>query len=219
MSIGRNARTSVLAALIAGPLALGLVACGDDDDGGTGSSAESSATPTPTPTPTPASPTDASPTDASPTSAAPAGDDAVVLAAATTAADAVPGGRLYSLDQVPQRWEAEVVDRDGRLFDLTVGGDGAAVTVDPVEDRDDADDRAERRRLLSEATVDPAGAVEAARTAVPSGAITGLDLDENGGRAVWDVQFDENATTEQTVTVDAASGEVLGTEVENEDDD
>ncbi|MCR6030630.1 hypothetical protein GGQ22_04135 [Nocardioides sp. zg-579] len=205
----RTARTSALAALVAAPLLLGLVACGDDDNGDDATDTSTSASPSASPSTSPStSPTDALSTEASPTVA----DDAVVLDAAATAAGAVPGGRLVSLDQEPRGWEAEVVDAGGARFDLTVASDGSRVTGDPVKDREDAEDRQEWKRLLAEATVDPAGAVEAARTTVPDGAVTALDLESGDPTAVWEVEVDGELATEQTVAVDAASGEVLRTE-------
>lgn len=206
-----TARRTALAAL-ALPLALALVACGSDDDADDRADDRAEQAAEQGPTSTPAAPT----TDASEGSATGApGDDGAVLAAAATAAGSVPGGVLFALDLEAGGWEAEVVDADGVSYDVAIAADGSAVTREPVEDRDDdddADDRAEREQLLADATVDPAGAVEAARGAVPSGTVTGLDLDLSAGTAVWEVQLDEDAATEQTVTVDARSGEVLRTE-------
>ncbi|WP_244931920.1 PepSY domain-containing protein [Nocardioides sp. W7] len=201
MSTRRSTRSPVLTALLVGPLTLGLVACGDDDGDDRDDAAERSASSTADPS---------GPASSEPASG-PAGDD-VVLAAAATAAGAVPGGVLFTLDLEAAGWDAEVVAADGTAHDLTVSADGASVTRDPVVDADDADDLAERQQLLADATVDVAGAVEAARTAVPSGTVTGLDLDLSAGTAVWEVQLDEDTATEQTVTVDAGTGEVLRTE-------
>lgn len=200
-----NTRRTAVAALTL-PLALTFAACGgedDADDRAEDQAQQTAVTPTPTPT-----------TDAS----APAADDTAVLAAATTAAGAVPGGTLFTLDLEAGGWDAEVVDADGAVFDLALAGDGSSVTREPVEDRDDADDtddRAEREQLLDAASLDAAAAIKAARGVVPTGAVTGLDLDLSAGTAVWEVQLDEDTATEQTVTVDAASGEVLRTELDD----
>lgn len=197
-----NTRRTAVAALTL-PLALTFAACGgeDDADDRAEDQAQQAAVTTPT-------------TDAS----APAADDTAVLAAVTTAAGAVPGGTLVTLDLEAGGWDAEVVDPDGASFDLALAADGTSVTREPVEDRDDADDtddRAEREQLLADATLDAAAAVAAARGVVPTGAVTGLDLDLSAGTAVWEVQLDEDTATEQTVTVDAATGEVLRTELDD----
>lgn len=207
-----NTRRTALAALSL-PLALALVACGSDDDSADRAEdrAEQAAEQTPS-TSAPVSPSDAA---GSAPADAPAGDDTTVLAAAATAAGAVPGGTLFTLDLEAGGWEADVVDADATSFDLALAADGSSVTREPVEDRDDADDtddRAEREQLLADATLDAAGAVEAARGAVPSGTVTGVDLELSAGTAVWEVQLDEDTATEQTVVIDAASGEVLRTE-------
>jgi uncharacterized membrane protein YkoI len=201
-----NTRRTAFAALTV-PLALTLVACGGDDDADDRAEMQLEQTATssdPVPTPTDAA-----------TPAAPAGDDTAVLAAATTAAGAVDGGTLFALDLEAGGWDAEVVDAGATAYDLALAADGSSVTREPVEDRDDADDtddRTEREQLLADATLDAAGAVAAARGAVPAGTVTGLDLDLSAGTAVWEVQLDEDTATEQTVTVDAVSGEVLRTE-------
>ncbi|MBC2932983.1 PepSY domain-containing protein [Nocardioides sp. zg-1228] len=195
-----NVRRTALAAL-ALPLSIALVACGDDsaDDASDDQSASSS----------PASPSDSS-SSADTETDAPSDADAPVLAAVLTAVEAVPGGTLFSLDQEVDGWEAEVVDADAKAFDLTVSADGATVTRDPVEDTD-AEDRAERERLLADVDLDPEEALAAARGAVTTGTITGLDLDVDKGTPVWDVKFDEDSAVEQTVVVDAATGDVLRT--------
>lgn len=201
-----STRRTALAALTL-PLALTLVACGDDADDRADDRAEDRAERAAS-SPDPSSSTPAA-------GDAAAADDAAVLAAATTATGAVAGSSLLSLDLEAGGWEAEVVDADATAFDLALAADGSSVTREAVEDRDDADDtddRAERAQLRDSARVDAAGAVTAARGAGPTGTVTGLDLDLSAGTAVWEVQLDEDSAGEQTVTVDAASGEVLGTE-------
>lgn len=208
-----NTRRTALAAL-ALPLALTLAACGGDDDADERAEdrAEQAAEQAP------ASSSPAAPSEAGSSAPASAGDDTAVLAAATTAAGAVPGGTLFTLDLEAGGWEADVVDAGAGSFDLALAADGTSVTREPVEDRDDADDaddRSEREQLLADATLDAAGAVEAARGAVPSGTVTGLDLELSAGTAVWEVQLDEDSAAEQTVVVDAASGDVLRTETDD----
>lgn len=208
-----NTRRTALAALTL-PLALTLVACGGDDDAD--DRAEDRAEQAAEQAPATSAP--AAPTDGTPDADAPAGDDAAVLAAVATAAGAVPDGTLFTLDQEAGGWEADVVDPSAASFDLALAADGGSVTREPVEDRDDADDaddtddRTEREQLLADASLDAVAAVEAARAAVPAGTITGLDLDLSAGTAVWEVQLDEDSAEEQTVVIDAGTGEVLRTE-------
>lgn len=205
-----NTRRTALAALTL-PLALTLVACGGDDDAD--DRAEDRAEQAAEQTPATSAP--AAPTDGTPDADAPAGDDAAVLAAVATAAGTVPDGTLFTLDQEAGGWEADVVDPSATSFDLALAADGGSVTREPVEDRDDTDDtddRTEREQLLADAALDAVAAVEAARAAVPAGTITGLDLDLSAGTAVWEVQLDEDSTEEQTVVIDAGTGEVLRTE-------
>ena len=42
--------------------------------------------------------------------------------------------------------------------------------------------------------------------------MTGVDLSEDNGTAIWEVQLDEDTADETTVEVDAQTGEVLRTE-------
>jgi uncharacterized membrane protein YkoI len=201
-------RTRLTAALVAAPLAFTLVACGDDD-ADTGSRSDDA--------PASSSPSPADDADDAPGAgqasapAAPVGDTAGLLAAATTALGEVPGATVFSVDAEPTGWEVTLVAADGTESEVAIGPDGA-VARGPVTDTDEADDLAERRRLLSEATVDHAAAVAAAEVSSPGAVVTGVDLDLDAGRATWDVQLGEDTPEEQTVTVDARTGEVIGTE-------
>jgi uncharacterized membrane protein YkoI len=199
-------RTRLTAALVAAPLALALVACGGDD-GDTDSDSDDAAAASTSPSPADEAPQTGQASD----SAQPAGDTAGLLAAATTALGEVPGATVFSVDAEPTGWEVTLVAADGTESEVAIGPDGA-VARGPVTDTDEADDLAERRRLLSEATVDHAAAVAAAEVSSPGAVVTGVDLDLDAGRATWDVQFGEDTPEEQTVTVDARTGEVIGTE-------
>lgn len=210
-----HSRSTFATALLAGPLALALVACGgdsdtDDDNDDLGAGAGTTQTPL-----APASTADAAP---APSDDAAAGGD--LLAAARTALAAVDGSTLFSIDGETSGWEVTVVSADGVENDVTVSLDGSAVTRGPVVDTDDdrndeAQDLAERQQLLSDARVDHVAAVEAAQGAVPGGTVTAADLDLERGTATWDVQLDEDTASEQTVTIDALTGEVLRTELDD----
>jgi len=218
-----NTRPALLALLTA-PLALSLVACGgdsdDDDAASTASTSESpaatssSSAPDPSANPsTSADPSAPSDSSSASSSAGAAGDDAL-LAAARTGRGAVDG-TVFTVDRDNGGWEVTVVAADGTESDLTTSADGASVTRGPVVDRDDADDTSdvtERRRLLGDATVTYEDALATARGEVPGVAVDGIDLDLDAGRAVWDVQLGEDTADEQTVVVDAATGDVVRVE-------
>lgn len=210
-------RSTFATALLAGPLALALVACGgdtdNDDDLGAGTTQTPVAPETPVETPVDS----ATPAPAQSSDDAAGGD---LLAAAQTAIASVEGSTLFTIDADDAGWEVTVVSADGTENDVSVSLDGASVTRGPVVDRDDdgddsaddSDDLAERQRLLGDARIDYAAAIETARGAVPEGTVTGADLDLERGTATWDVQLDEDTASERTVTVDAVTGEVLRTE-------
>lgn len=216
MSHRRTARNRLLTGLIAGPLALSLVACGGDDDNDNDAVATAPAAPAssaPAATTTTPAPAEA------PIESAPAGttadDDSALLAAAATALGAVDGSRILSIDRSDDSsfWDVSVVSADGTENEVDVSADGASITRGPVVDGDDNDDDnddlAERQRLFS-AQVDHEAALSAARGAVPTGAVDSLDLDEDDNTTRWDVQFGEDDG--QSVDVDAASGQVLSTD-------
>ena len=54
-------------------------------------------------------------------------------------------------------------------------------------------------------------AIEAASAEV-QGTVTGVDLSEDNGTAIWEVSFGEDTADEITVEVDAETGDVLRTE-------
>ncbi|MCD4533887.1 hypothetical protein LRP67_07315 [Nocardioides sp. cx-169] len=199
----RSRRSQVLASLAAGTLALALASCGDDDSD---SDADSSASPT-------ASAPSSSGTSSESPSAPGAADDTALLAAGATALDAVNGGTVFSVDQEAGSWDVEVVTPDGTENKLRVSADGSTVERGPSAERgDDADDRAERRTLLDDTTVDYANAIRSARGTAPAGSVTGVDLELDRGAPTWDVHLDEDTPEEQTVTVDGVTGKVKGTE-------
>ncbi|MBC7679683.1 MAG: hypothetical protein H7233_11940, partial [Pseudorhodobacter sp.] len=137
-------------------------------------------------------------------------------AAARTALGAVAASTLFSIDRDDNGgWGISLVSADGTEDGVDVAPDGASITRGPVVDNDDdtndTNDRAERLRLL-DARVDYVAALRAARGAVAAGTVNSVDLDEDNGATTWDVQVGENTATEQTVVVDAASGDVLRTE-------
>ena len=92
-----------------------------------------------------------------------------------------------------------VVTTDGVENDVLLDDAGTAVVGGPTVDRDDADDAddvAERERLLADVTVDHEQAVSTALAEAGDGAaLSDLDLDVENGRAVWQVGFGDDTAT------------------------
>lgn len=185
-------RTRLATAAVLAPLALGLVACGGDDGDDDAAAPSTSATSTPTDDGT----------------TAVEGD--VETAAETALAEV--DGTVFSVDRDDQGWDVTIVTADGVENDVDLGPDAITVVRGPVADTndDDADDAAERELLLG-ASVDHLAAIEAALGEL-QGTVTGVDLSEDNGTAIWQVQLDEDAADAMTVDVDAQTGDVLRTE-------
>ena len=202
-SISRRTRLATAAVLT--PLALALVACGGDQDG---DDSAPTATETVTETATADPSTPASETATADGSAA-AGDGDVETAAKTGLGEI--DGTVFSVDRDDQGWDVSIVTANGEENDVDLAADATTVTRGPVVDAsDDNDDAAERERLL-DASLDYLAAIEAA-TGQAQGTVTGVDLSEENGTAIWEVQFDEDTATAMTVEVDAQTGDVLRTE-------
>jgi len=204
----------LLAGLALAPLALGLVACGSDDD--------DAATPTETVTVTEEPSASSSPSstpseDGSTGSTGSTGDEAGLLAAAETALAEVDG-TLTTVDRDDNGWDVTVVAADGTENDLDLSLDGATIERGPDSDDNDADDRADQQRLVQAAQLDYLAAIEAARGQSGGGTLVGVDLDDSDNRVEWDVDF-ASGNDETTVSVDAASGDVVGTENDTDDGD
>lgn len=190
-------RTRLATAAVLAPLALGLVACGGDDD------SDDVTTPVATSTTTESTTDDSTDDNTSGSTAAVTGD---VETAAQTALGEVDG-TVFTVDVDGQGWDVSIVSADGVETDVELDPAGTSV-VRAVEDTEnDADDAAERDLLLG-ASVDYLAAIEAANGEV-QGTITGVDLSEDNGTAIWEVSFDEDTATEQTVEIDAQTGDVL----------
>ncbi|WP_156697684.1 PepSY domain-containing protein [Nocardioides sp. Leaf285] len=220
---GRRLRRSLAVAAVV-PLALGLAACGDSDDDNddvTAPAPTATVTETASASPSTDSSDDASDDASTGGSTGGSGDERALLAAAATAVGSVQGSTLFSIDRDDAGgWEITVVDGQGVENDVVVSADGSSVERGPDVDQDDADDQddlAERQQLLNDVQVDYRQAVEAARGEVAGGVVEDVDLDLENGAAEWEVQV-QNGTTEQTVRIDAVSGDVSGTETDNDDD-
>lgn len=136
-----------------------------------------------------------------------------IVIAAVTAAALIGGGTATALattgdDDAPARQTANtrVSDDDGRDRD----------------DRDDADDRKDRDDEAGQAVDADVTAAEAIASALKhtSGTAVSAELDDedDGGKAVWQVDVLSGDGTWRSVSVDPSSGEVLGTQKDDEDD-
>ncbi|MCZ2858890.1 PepSY domain-containing protein [Blastococcus sp. VKM Ac-2987] len=119
---------------------------------------------------------------------------AVVLAAAGGVAVATVGGE-----------DGDDLTRPG-----TVAVDGATLPEDDV---------AEREALAELATVAEDDAAEAAVESLGGGEVLGAELEDEDGYVVWEIEVRADDGTVHEVTVDAGDAAVLGTEVEDDDDD
>ncbi|WP_299052253.1 PepSY domain-containing protein [uncultured Nocardioides sp.] len=212
-----------LAALAVAPLAVALVACGSDDTDADDQPSEV-VTETVTQSPDGATSDDAGSQQSQGSGngnggGAAAGD---IEAAAQTALGEVAGSTLTSIDiDDSGDWDVTLLSEDGTENDVDVSADGSTVTRGPVSDNDDndADDQAERQRLL-EAQVVYIDAIETARGEFPDLDVTGASLDDDNGTLTWDIDFGDGTNDDaQTVLVDAATGDVVGTETDNDGDD
>lgn len=203
------------------PLVLALSACGGDDDdivdGAPTTPSASSAAPVPTPTPTqtessvPAAPTQTSAPSSPAAPAAGAGGDETAVAAAQTASQGTLG-TVVTIDTDRGGWEVVIAARDGSEVEVGLDAAGTTVTRGPQPEGDeDAEDRAETQQAVQAARVTWQEALTTARGVVADSPLDSVDLNEDDGRVVWEVQFGDGPD-EQTVVIDAGSGEVLGTE-------
>ena len=184
-------RTRLATAAVIAPLALGLVACGGDDDADARTAISSD-------------------TSSETSDGGAAGLEGDVETAAETALAEVDG-TVLSVDGDTQGWDVTIVTVEGVEKDVELDPAGTAVTRGPEQDKDtDRDDAAETERLL-DVSVDYLAVMDAA--AIESqGTVTGVDLSEDDGAAVWQVSFDEDTPGETAVAVDAETSNVLGTE-------
>jgi uncharacterized membrane protein YkoI len=97
---------------------------------------------------------------------------------------------------------------------------------DDVRDdaRDNDDDQADDSRIGDDATQGTAGKVTAAEAIssalrhTPGTAVSAdLDGEDDGGKAIWDVDVLAKGSTWHSVQIDPATGKVLGSHVEQED--
>lgn len=209
--------TLIRPTLLAGVAMVSLSACGEDPPpvpavGGDRSANESGPlTEGNTGTPSQETPSAVTPPleSAPPGPSGPGGVETLLAAGQTAAAEL--GGTVTTIDSEPSGWEVHVVFGDGTEQEVGLSPDGRRVVFGPFEDRDDFEDQRENQAMIQAARLDYRAAVEAARSALPGGEISDIDLDFDGGGVTWEASVYEGGGPEQSVIIDAASGEVLFT--------
>lgn len=140
-----------------------------------------------------------------------------IVIAVVTAAALVGGGTATALavsgDEAPT----------ARTAENRAAGDDARGDDDRDDDRGraDADDRDgdDDARVVSSGGVTAADAIAAALKHTPGTAVSaGLDGDDDGGKAVWEVDVLGGGDTWHSVRVDPGTGKVLGASEDDEDD-
>ncbi len=200
-SIHRTSGALVLTAVL-------LTACSSTDSD-TDSSATTSSSRSSTASTSAGSSISSSPTSSSPTSAGEYSDSVdAALAALRTAADAVPGGRPYDLEQDDfdgqDAWEIKVASA-GDTYKLYVSADGTDV-VDKAQDRSPGDDL----RKIQQAEVEAADALRTAADEHSGAEFDELEIDTRNGTLVWEIELVRNGGSEIEVYVDATTGKIIG---------
>ncbi|BDZ47780.1 hypothetical protein GCM10025867_44940 [Frondihabitans sucicola] len=147
------------------------------------------------------------------------GDDATALtAAAATALDAVPSSRLLSIERERggSAWEILVASADGTEHEVHTDAAGTTVTAGPTSKSTDADDLAENKRFLGDATV-TAREAAATLTETVDGSVAELGLDDHLGKTVWEGDVIDSAGTKHSIRLDAGTGDVVTNAVDTDD--
>ncbi|MFJ6789434.1 PepSY domain-containing protein [Streptomyces angustmyceticus] len=118
-------------------------------------------------------------------------------------------------------WEVGVLGKDHRNHEVTLdAGNGKVLAKHTDRDDDAAQDAAETRSLVAADKTGHGKAADKALQAVP-GTVVSYSLDDNdrNGSAVWEVGVLGKDHKSHEVTLDAASGKVLGQHVDQDDRD
>lgn len=134
-------------------------------------------------------------------------------------------------------WEVEFTESNGNEVDIVIdaeSGDVLGSESDEDEDEDEDEyeededeseedeeiEEAEQAVLKAQAKVSQADALSAAKAAYTgSGTFNEMDLDDEDGGLIWEVEFVDAAGNEVEVHVDAMTGDVLGQIDDVEDDE
>jgi len=204
---GRAAR-SLLMALA---LVLALASCAGDDRG-----------PVRTELRTPP-PTEPSPAGAQGDPGTGGGEaDLDLVEAAAVAVAAVDGSSLLNIETEPGRtvWEATVVTKDGTEHEMLISATDGDLIDGPARKIDDADDKADNRRLVAGAEVGYSQAATIIQEAVPGVRLTELNLDMHRDRVVsWEGDLHGSTNVRWKVKIDARSGDLLEKDTDADDDD
>lgn len=212
-----TSRTALIA--LAAAVSLGVTACGSDTGAdGAGSTTSSSAAPSTTTTESSSddSPSDGSSsaddTSRSSTSAAGGASTDDVLAA-ISAAEEEAGGTAYEIDDQDDdgSWEIDVAE-GSTSTEVTVTADGTATVDDDTDDLDDED-----RAAIEAAKISLGDAITTALKQV-DGTLDDVELEEQGGRHVWQVTIDTTDRGGVEVDVDVESGQATVATDDDSDD-
>ncbi len=135
------------------------------------------------------------------------GDDSeALLRAIATAISAVPDSRLYSVDSEDDAtaWEIETIDPSGTKFETLVSSDGSQIIDGPERESSDS----EYLQKVDAAAISVSEIVAAALAHSP-GRILELELDEEEGAIVWEVEVADTRGRTTEFDIDAATGEVI----------
>ncbi|MDT0202941.1 PepSY domain-containing protein [Nocardioides sp. AE5] len=218
---GQRRSMRALAVAATAGLVLALPACSSDDEAGPSGSTPTAPGSSAAADPTGASPTDPGSTGSDDTTAGelaeePAADATALVTAGRTAEAAVDGSTLSSIEaERDGTWEIDVVDADGTRFEVIVSADGTTVVSGPREERDSADDKAEHRAEVQGATVDFEAAASALLEEFPGGQVTELSLDTEDGRVIWEADVIDSSGQRHEVDLDAGTGKVLSSELDD----
>lgn len=183
---------------------LGLSACSDDD----------SEPPTVVPSPSQTSSVSTSPSpSSSPSSSSSAAADSpndALVQAGKTALTEVPESTLISIETESNgSWEVQVVTKDGTEHEMDVSEDGSEVIRGPFTEDEDGDDKAKHQERVNAASIDYEKAAEKLLAVVKGSHITELNLDTENGATVWEADLLDEKGEKHSVSIDAASGEVV----------
>ncbi|WP_309061169.1 PepSY domain-containing protein [Streptomyces sp.] len=143
-----------------------------------------------------------------------------IVIAVVTAAALVGGGTATALavsgDDAPTTRATETRGADD---DTARDDDRGREDTDDADDRDDRDGDDDARAAASSG-VTAADAIAAALKHTPGTAVSAEldDEDDDGGQAAWEVDVLAGGGTWHSVRVDPATGKVLGSHTEDEDD-
>lgn len=135
--------------------------------------------------------------------------------AAETALEARPDSRVVSLDLERTRgitvWEVEVVTTDAK-YEVEVDAATGAIVKDEQEHTSDL---AKHNRRLDAATLTHTEAIDIALELHPGATLVELDLDDDNGGVVWEIDVVTPDRAKYELEIDATTGKVLKNEYDD----